>query len=631
MKFEVRYPAVLWTSIVAGTFSLIVCLLLAIDFVGRGKYELFDTPQYLSLKDQLRDKPTDQQLEQSIRQLDLELRADYFRRRQFMVTGVYLLLGGVIVTLVTARWASSLRAKTPRPPTAGEPVDMLQHEQRWGRWGVAGLVATLLILLGGFAWLADRMLPVSWQELADQPAGQTPANGVPVSVAHGSGSGAVPKPTDSPSQHSGQDASQHGGKTAPDSPAPQPTTEELPSHDTYLAQWPRFRGPTGSGISSLTDIPTQWNAADGAGVLWKVAIPLPGHNSPVVWQDRVFISGATAEEQGVFCFDANKGDLLWRLDVPPDLAGAEEFEVMESTGYAAPTMATDGLRAYAIFASGNVVAADWAGRQLWRKSLGVPKNPYGHASSLATYKDLLIVQFDQGTAEAGKSKLIALHGASGDVAWEVPRQVSSSWATPIVVEHGGRTMVITCVAPWVIAYAAEDGSELWRAKCLGGEVGPSPAFADGVVYAANESGGMFAIRTDGSGDVTESHIEWMTDIDVPDVCSPLVTDKYVLLLSHGLLACFDRAKGEEGSSAEEPREPLWEEDLVEEVSASPSLVSEFVYLFADEGKVFILKPEADKCERVGELEMGEPCRASPAFQPGRIYMRGEEHLFCIGK
>ena len=191
-------------------------------------------------------------------------------------------------------------------------------------------------------------------------------------------------------------------------------------------------------------------------------------------------------------------------------------------------------------------------------------------------------------------------------------------------------MVITCVNPWLIAYSPADGSELWRAKCLGGEVGPSPVFVDGVVYAANEASGLAAVRADGTGDVTRTHIQWTTDIDVPDICSPLVTDKFVLLLAHGMLACFDRAPGASAAEGSEVREPLWEEDLLEEVSSSPSQVGNLVYLFSEEGKAWIIEPQADACKRVGEFEMGEPVRSSPAFQPGRIYIRGQEHLFCIG-
>ncbi len=632
MKFPVRYPAVLGTSVVAGVFTIIVGFMLAVNFAGRGTYELFDSPQFVELKAALRDKPNDLQLPDNLRQLDQELRADYFQRRRFMSTGVYLLLGGVILTLATARWAAALRPRLPQPVAADEPVDALWQEQQWGRWGVVGLVLTITLLLCGYALRAPHILPTAEEELAATAPGQLAEAGNDSAPAPPAAETSDSKTAAPAAPEQGHDVPSHP-QPAPDanpSPAAPPAAAEpLPSAETYAAQWPRFRGPTGSGISPYTDLPTQWDVASGEGILWKTELPLPGHNSPIVWQDRVFVSGATDQQQAIFCFDAHRGELLWRLDVPPELGGAE-LEVMESTGYAPSTLATDGLRIYAIFPTGNLVAADWEGLLVWRKDLGVPKNPYGHASSLATYRDRVMVQYDQGTGKDGKSRLYALDGATGDVVWEVPREVPSSWATPIVIQHDGRTMLITCVAPWVIAYAPEDGQELWRAKCLGGEVGPSPSFANGLVFAANETGGMFAVRVDGSGDVTDSHILWMTDIDAPDVCSPLATGDHVFLLSHGLLGCFDAAPGEE-PNLDDSREPVWEEDLVSEISASPSLVGELIYLVTDEGNVLILKPAGDACERVAELEMGEPCRASPAFQPGRIYLRGEQHLFCIGK
>ena len=606
MKWTVRYPTILWTSIVAGLFSLIVCLLLTIDFVGRGKYELFDSPAYLALKAQSKEDPDNEQIQQGVRQLDRQLREAYFRRRRFMATGIYLLLGGVTLTLVTARWAASLHRQLPIPKPVDEELDRETRDQRYSRWAAIGVVTALLIVLSGLAIQAERILPLSSAELDHA----TP----PEITGPGSNkSGKTPATRDVPAAGTGEVS---------------PTN--LPSPETYLAQWPRFRGPTGSGVSHYADVPDKWNVTGGEGILWKTAAPLPGNSSPVVWNDRVFLSGATADEQAVFGFDANSGDLVWRHDVAPTRPESGELEVSEQTGYAASTMATDGVRVYAIFATGDVVAVNFEGQEQWHKNLGIPKNPYGHASSLATHKDLLIVQLDQGAADDDLSKLIALHGATGEVAWEVPRKVPPSWATPIVASHAGRTMVITCVNPWVIAYSADDGSELWRAKCLGGEVGPSPVFADGTVYAANDASGMAAIRADGSGDVTETHIEWRTDIDVPDICSPLVTDKYVLLLAFGTLACFDRQKPETADAREESREPLWEEDLQEDVSSSPSQVGNRVYLFSEEGKAWIIEPQADKCVRIAECEMGEPCRTSPAFQPGRIYIRGDEHLFCIG-
>ena len=159
MKLQVRYPAILGTAIVAGVFSLIVALLLAIDFVGRGSYELFDTPAYLQLKEQLAEKPNDPQIQEAIRQIDLRLRIDYFRHRQFMVNGIRLLLGGVVVSLITARWASSLRPKMPHPEPESDEVDQLAREQRLGRRGSIALIAAIVLLMCGFVLKADRLSP----------------------------------------------------------------------------------------------------------------------------------------------------------------------------------------------------------------------------------------------------------------------------------------------------------------------------------------------------------------------------------------------------------------------------------------------------------------------------------------
>ncbi len=611
MSITVRYPTLLGTAIVATVFSLIVGALMALDFVQRGQYELFDTPEFLALKAQLHEQPGNAELQEQIRELDLQLRDTYFRNRRFMAVGMYLLIGGVALALITARWAVSVRGATYQPAPVDPAVDVESRVQRNARWAAVGLVMIMVAVLCGFAIFTE---PVGQHGTAQRP---------PTLAAASPG----PAPTDS------GDAEQ-AARTPPASPTeagqPAEPAAALPSYDEYLQQWPRFRGPTGSGVSRFTDVPTQWSVPDNAGILWKTAVPLPGANSPVVWGRHVLVSGATADEQAVFCYDAASGRQLWRHDLTPTRpADGKELEVMEATGYAAPTMATDGLRAYAIFATGDVVAVSLEGQELWHRNLGIPKNHYGHASSLATYNDLLIIQLDQGQASDGLSRLLALHGATGAVAWEVKREVPCSWASPIVVQHDDRWMVITCVNPWVIAYSPADGSELWRAKCLGGEVGPSPVCVDGVAYVANESSDTAAVRVDGSGDVTGTHILWTTDIDVPDVVSPLVTDQYVLLTVHGVLAAFERAAGDAAADGE-PREPLWEEDLSAEVYSSPSQVGDLVYLFSDEGKAWIVRPAADACQRVGELEMGEPVRTSPAFQPGRIYIRGEEHLFCIG-
>ena len=253
----------------------------------------------------------------------------------------------------------------------------------------------------------------------------------------------------------------------------------------------------------------------------------------------------------------------------------------------------------------------------------MPKNTYGYATSLAMYRDLLLVQFDQGTKQDKLSKLMALKAETGETAWEAPREVPNSWPTPIVIEHQGQPQIITAADPWVIAYAAADGKEIWRAKCLQADVGPSPTFADGTVFVANEFPGIAAIRPDGTGDVTGSHVLWESDVGAPDCCSPLATGQFLMVVaSFGTMTCYN---------AKEGGEPLWEQDFDgANFSSSPSMAGKYVFLFEEKGKVDIVEPTEKKCVPVAENELGEECVTSPAFQEGRIYIRGKEHLFCIG-
>ena len=261
-----------------------------------------------------------------------------------------------------------------------------------------------------------------------------------------------------------------------------------------------------------------WPRRPTAGPTWRGAppIPAPGHSSPVVWGDRVFISGGTAAKREVFCYNVSSGALLWRRAVenvpgsPPKVP-----EVPEDTTYAASTMATDGRRVYAIFANGDLGALNFDGSVAWTKYLGPMKNPYGYAASLAVWGTNLLIQLDQGETPAEGSKLISLQGASGRVLWERSRPVPASWATPIVIEAAGKTQIITLAKPLVIAYALAGGDELWRAELLDNEVVPSPVFAGGLVFLLNPAAKLIALRPDGAGDVTKTRVAWTNERECP--------------------------------------------------------------------------------------------------------------------
>jgi outer membrane protein assembly factor BamB len=387
--------------------------------------------------------------------------------------------------------------------------------------------------------------------------------------------------------------------------------------------WPRFRGPGGLGVSAYTNYPETFNGASGEGILWKTPIALAGKSSPIVWEDRVFVTGASQHRSEVYCFDAINGRLLWKKVVdnarPPE--GSNIPEPMEDTGHAAPTPVTDGERICAIFATGNIACFDLFGKQLWLRKLGYPDNEYGHAASLAMDEGRVLVQIDQGFEDDDLSKLYALDVKTGKTVWEATRTIMSSWTSPIVIETPAGKQVITCANPWVIAYDLADGKELWRADCLEGDGGPSAIAAGGFVLAMNVDSMVAAIRPNGKGDVTETHIAWRGEDGLSDICSPVSNGKQIFLATAGgEVTCYNLADGEK----------LWTADLRIEMNTSPSLVGDRLWLIGVKGEVRILSAGA-AFQEVGRASLGEKCDTCPAFVDGRVYIRGHKHLYCIGQ
>ncbi|MHC4529582.1 MAG: PQQ-like beta-propeller repeat protein, partial [Planctomycetota bacterium] len=492
----------------------------------------------------------------------LQVRQDRIRRLDFSRRGSYLLLGSVAVFLIGVMWVSAYRKKLPSPQLQGDRRQEQIRDAKQARWAV---IVGLAVLGSGALLLALRP---------------------------------------------GIDFSRAGI-----------VSTSYPSAEEISKNWPRFRGPGGLGISAYTNVPTNWNGATGEGILWKKKVPLPGHNSPVVWDDRLFVSGADANNREVYCFDALSGDLLWRKEVGDGAEGGKEpVSVSEDTGFAAPTVVTDGRRVCAIFATGHVGCFDFNGKELWTKDLRAPDSAYGYASSLAMYRNLLLIQYDQGSVEDEKSKLIALSLFSGQIVWQTKRPVPNSWTSPIVAQIGHQPQIITCGDPWVIAYDTANGAELWRAECLGGEIAPSPVYTGGLVFAMEPYMSLVAIRPDGRGDVTKTHIAWSAEEDAPDISSPVSNGELIFLLtSDGTLTCYKVTDGTK----------LWEKDLEGNFQASPSIVGDRVYVISEKGVAYIIEA-GTKYKELTRCELGEKVYASPAFADGRIYIRGAENLYCIG-
>ena len=560
---------------VAGVFCVGVAALLLVDHYRVPSQDPLKSGAIAEAKERLRTAPKDERLKQEIRDLDLQVRHRFFRHVSSNTAGAWLLLGGAAVCLAAAKRVSGLRKPWPLPPRVSADAGVAPDRSGRGRWAVVGVALALGALLLGIA-AGTR---VRLTERANEPDQR-------LARPDGPGSAAIVA-----------------------------TLEEI------LQNWHQFRGPRGDGVALCTNVPLTWNAASGDGILWKAEVPAKGFSSPIVWGNRVFLSGGDAQAREVVCFDGDSGKMIWRKAAPaaPQLRG-KKMEIQEQTGFAASTGATDGQRSFAMFATGDLAAFDFSGNVVWSKSFGFPENVYGFATSLLVWQGRLIVQFDQGEAEDGKSRLYAFDPATGRTLWEQRRAVPSSWATPIVIEAAGRPQIIALGDPWVIAYDFANGNELWRVDCLGTDLAPSPIFAGGLVFAVSAGKQMTALRPDGQGDVTKTHVAWITEENIPDITSPVSNGELVFLVStDGTLTCLEVSSGAK----------VWEQRLDLEFNASPTLVGNRLLLLSTKG-VAVTVAVGRAFRELGRAELGEGVHASPALVSDRIYVRGLTNLFCIG-
>jgi outer membrane protein assembly factor BamB len=266
----------------------------------------------------------------------------------------------------------------------------------------------------------------------------------------------------------------------------------------------------------------------------------------------------------------------------------------------------------AVFATGELVGVSLEGERLWARHLGVPRNHYGHASSLMSHGDLLFVQYDQ----EGDSKLLAFDLASGDPVWQVERD-AISWSSPILVDNTGRMELILTNSRAVDGYDPMSGKLLWRVECLDGEVGSSAAYSDGIVFASNDgaTGTAIDIGTHGA----EPSILWQWDEALPDAASPAARDGYLIVpTGFGVVSCLEARTGR----------VLWEQDFDRGFWSSPIVVDDRVYLIDRSGAMQVFRL-GDEFELLGASEMGEGAYGTPAFIGDRIYIRGLTHVFCV--
>jgi len=407
-----------------------------------------------------------------------------------------------------------------------------------------------------------------------------------------------------------------GAETQPDQFTDTNVASDPASAQDILRNWTNFRGPGANGHAVHANPPLNWSAKEGRNILWKTKIPKHGMSSPVVWEDRLFLTGADESIRQIYCLDTDTGERLWQHDVD-DLPGSPPDgklpDVLDETGFAAPTATTNGRYVAAIFGTGELVCVNMEGERIWAKHLGIPKNHYGHASSLISHRHLLFVQYDQ----TDNSQLLAFDLASGNPAWQVKRG-DISWSSPILIDNRGRMELILTNCKAVDSYDPKNGKLLWHVDCLDGEVAPSAAYADGVVFVASEGAPASAIDVGSHG--SGPKILWQWDETLPDAASPLANEDYLILpTGFGVISCLNGKTGK----------VFWEHEFDDGFYSSPILVDDHVYVIDLSGGMQIFRMD-DKFELLGVSKIGEDAYATPAFVGDRIYIRGLTHLFCIG-
>jgi outer membrane protein assembly factor BamB len=387
------------------------------------------------------------------------------------------------------------------------------------------------------------------------------------------------------------------------------------------AAWSRFRGPEGTGISTEKNVPVEFGASD---VVWQSDLPVIGHSSPVVWGERIFLTGASQKgdsvERHVVCLARDSGKVLWNQVAT--VGAGEKLHKMNS--WATPSCATDGERVVAFFGAGGLHCFDNSGKRVWSRDLGSFPGGWGVGASPIFVDDMVIQNCD---AE-GESFLVAVNKQTGKDIWRTPRESKprGGWSTPIVINVDGHRELVLNGEFGVDAYDPENGKPLWHCKGFNGRGTPAPVSGHGLVYVVNgKSGDVYAVVPGGSGDVTGSRMRWHTERSGRDIPSPVLVDDCVVAISMaGIVTGYDAHTGDE----------LWKERLGGNFSGSPVAVGGLAYALAENGDVLVIRP-GKKYELVARNAIAasdeEMFRSSIAISDSQLLIRSDKRLYCVGQ
>jgi outer membrane protein assembly factor BamB len=394
------------------------------------------------------------------------------------------------------------------------------------------------------------------------------------------------------------------------------------------SDWPRFRGPNGEGTSQDKNVPISWSAENN--ILWRTPIPGKGNSSPITWSDRLFLQTASddGQERQIVCVDTTSGTIAWTKASPGSIP---KDKIHPKNTLASCTAATDGERVYMPFWDGkdlSVSAFDFSGKILWTRGLGAFVSQHGAGHAPIVHDGKVIIANDQD----GKSVLVALDAMTGKVAWESPRTpFRACYSTPFLLERPGEPLeLVVASTAGISSYDPATGKTVWNftwafpGKSLR-TVG-SPITSHGMIFCGSGDGAgdrhAIAIKVDGKGQLSDNCLVWEEKKMFPYVPTMLIRGEYLFFTNDkGIAACHIAKTGEK----------VWEQRLGGgDISASPVMIEDRIYAINESGEVFVFAA-APEFKLLAQNSMGEGVRASPAVANSKLFIRGQQHLFCIGQ
>ncbi len=390
--------------------------------------------------------------------------------------------------------------------------------------------------------------------------------------------------------------------------------------------WPQFRGPQANGQTLAKGLPVTFGEAEN--VRWKTPVHGKAWSSPVVWDQQIWMSTGTKDgnELGAVCVDAESGKIVHDV-VVLKIEKPEFCHPMNS--YGTPTPVIEKGRVYVHFGTYGTACLDTATAKTQWTRQDFPCNHFrGPASSPIVVDDLLMLTFDGIDVQY----LVALDKTTGKTVWKRDRKIvfdtpdtdyHKAYSTPAVIAVNGQPQLVSPSAGATIAYVPKTGEEIWRVRSGGMNAAALPLFGNGLVYATSAAGGyqLFAVRPDGRGDVTDTHVAWKFSKNAPTRSSQILLGERMFMISDaGVISCVDAKTGQS----------VWQKRLGGAFSASPLYAEGRIYFFGEEGEVPVIAA-ADEYQLLANNKLGDGFMASPAVYGDSLILRSRTHLYRIEK